>query len=536
MAPDIDTERPAATAAAVDDTGADPRRPVGPGSDPAGEHVSGDVRAPTFRRRMRRAFTAYVITLSVATVAVVAVMIRLTYTAGDVDRLRDGSLRATELRTQSLRMTVALQGWVVTGEPDRLGTLAEARALAMARQATLVALAEEEASFRNEVRTVVDASEAYWSDIIGEQIDAAEAGVDPATIVRDLRAETREEGLGTAMRALEERLAVERDVLDEQSRRWRAALALTFAGVVAAVVTISLVAARSVQRSFVQPLERLRGSVARVADGELDSTVTVEGPEELTELAAQIDDMRVRIVEQLQELRESTTVTTQVASALGGSTELPPGWSASARLVPAEGQLAGDCYGVEPLSATRFGVALVDIAGHGAEVAVTALRAKEFLLASMRRASPGVAIGALADGLTLEQGLFLTCVAVQIDTADGTCLYAGAGHPPPVLVAPDGRVRRLDPTGPLVGPFESTWSTERTPIVPGATLVCFSDGLTEGRLPDGDLFGEDRLVDTIRAHRDLRPEEMIDAILRAQSAHGVAVGRDDMTLTVIRRA
>jgi sigma-B regulation protein RsbU (phosphoserine phosphatase) len=228
-------------------------------------------------------------------------------------------------------------------------------------------------------------------------------------------------------------------------------------------------------------------------------------------------------------------VTTQVAHALGGSTDLPAGWESSARLVPAEGQLAGDCYGVEPLSATRFGVALVDIAGHGADVAVTALRAKEFLLASMRRASPGVAIAELADGLNLDHGLFLTCVAVQIDTADGSCLYAGAGPPPPVLVTADGVVRRLDPTGPLVGPFESSWSTERIPIDRGATLVCFSDGMTEGRLDDGELYGEERLVDVIHSHRELDPEAMIEAIFDDQAVRGVAIGRDDMTLTVIRR-
>lgn len=504
----------------------------GQGHAPHGAHAA---PAPTFRRRMRRVFTAYVITLTIAAVAVVTVMVRLTYVSTDADLLRDGSLRAAELRSQSLRMTVALQGWVVTDDPERLTALASARAQTMALEASLTALAEDEASLRPEVDAVIDAGEAYWSGVIGGQLASHRAGTDPVEIIVDLRAEIREEGLGPAFSALDDRLAAEREMLDDRSRRWRAALAFTLVGVVAAVVAITLVAARIVQRSFVAPLERLRASVARVADGELELRVHVDGPEELTELGEQIDDMRIRIVDQIRELRESTTVTTQVAHALGGSTDLPAGWTSSARLVPAEGQLAGDCYGVEPLSATRFGIALVDIAGHGADVAVTALRAKEFLLASMRRASPGVAIAALADGLNLDHGLFLTCVAVQIDTADGSCLYAGAGHPPPVLVSADGVVRRLDPTGPLVGPFESSWSTERVPIDHGATLVCFSDGLTEGRLPDGELYGEDRLVDVIRAHRELEPEALIEVIFGEQAEHGVAVGRDDMTLTVIHR-
>ena len=184
-----------------------------------------------------------------------------------------------------------------------------------------------------------------------------------------------------------------------------------------------------------------------------------------------------------------------------------------------------------------LGMMVLDIAGHGAAQAVIALKCKEILRAALRmRMSPGAAMQLLAEQIGELHDSFLTAFVALIDTEDGSCEYANAGHPPALLVHDDGEVCELGPTGPLLGAFPSSWSTAHAQLGPGARLAMYTDGLTEARDGSGRFFGTDELVANLVGRRAEQAEPLLKAALDALHAFGPERLVDDVALVVLSRS
>ncbi|MFF5970333.1 SpoIIE family protein phosphatase [Streptomyces sp. NPDC012769] len=126
-----------------------------------------------------------------------------------------------------------------------------------------------------------------------------------------------------------------------------------------------------------------------------------------------------------------------------------------------------------------------------------------------------------------------TCAYAVYDPVSLRCVVASAGHPPPAVADPEGRVAYLpvDPGPPLgVGglPFEAT----EVDLAPGSVLALFTDGLIEG--PDGDLDKgmADLAARLARPGALTRPlREIAREIVAGRPADGLA---DDVTLLLAR--
>ena len=115
--------------------------------------------------------------------------------------------------------------------------------------------------------------------------------------------------------------------------------------------------------------------------------------------------------------------------------------------------------------------------------------------------------------------------------------YSCAGHPPPLLRrAADGVVSALDGVGsyPLGIDESETFEEACLQLERGDTLLLYTDGITEARRTEEDLFGVDRLTRLFRDGGN-RPAELIDRLRAAVLAHehGEAAG-DDQTLVAAR--
>lgn len=294
--------------------------------------------------------------------------------------------------------------------------------------------------------------------------------------------------------------------------RARQLMALLLA-IPATVVFFTGLTAFAVSRWVARPMDRMLAAVRNITAGDLSSNVRVGGASDVAEVGASIDAMRLTMADRLaeaQRLREiaerareaieqSATVTLQLRSELANELgSFPPGWTAAANLLPATGYVAGDCYDVTLVSPHVLGIIVIDIAGHGAPQAIMALRCKEILRAALRmRLEPGEALGLLSEQVGDLYPAFVTAFVGLVDTSTGTCRYANAGHPPALLADHDNTVHELDPTGPLLGVFSSSWTTATTQMGPGAKLAVYTDGLTEAR-DDADVFyGMERFVELV---------------------------------------
>jgi serine phosphatase RsbU (regulator of sigma subunit) len=104
-----------------------------------------------------------------------------------------------------------------------------------------------------------------------------------------------------------------------------------------------------------------------------------------------------------------------------------------------------------------------------------------------------------------------------------------------VLLGPDGSIERLHPTGTVIGLFEE-WDCriQEIELKTGDTLVMFTDGVVEAFNADAEEFGEERLVDLIRAHAGCPAVTTVDGLVDAVQRHSGPAQSDDFTVVVAR--
>ena len=210
--------------------------------------------------------------------------------------------------------------------------------------------------------------------------------------------------------------------------------------------------------------------------------------------------------------------------------ELPraDGLELAVRYLPAEGAAAGgDFYDAVELPGGRLGLAVGDIVGHGAEAAAAMGQLRSALRAyALEGRSPARVLQLLsryADGVTGARGA--TLVYAVVDPAAREVRYAAAGHPPPLLVAPNGRARYLEGARgvPLDRALGHVYEDAVTAVPEGSTLVLYSDGAIERRGEPLDA-GLERLRGGRRRELPARPGGAVHAADRG-AAGGYAAAR-----------
>ncbi|MET9388431.1 SpoIIE family protein phosphatase [Streptomyces sp. NPDC002928] len=252
---------------------------------------------------------------------------------------------------------------------------------------------------------------------------------------------------------------------------------------------------------------------------------------------------RARELQRLnEELRQAHTRERQVAVTLQEAMLQAPDLARhpdiAVRYLPATGSLnvCGDWYDMVDLSDGRYAVAVGDVVGHGLEAAAVMGMLRSALSAAIRALErPAQALEVL--GLyarSIEGALNTTAVKAMVDPRSRLIIYSNAGHPPPLLVHPDGTCERLDQaTDPPLGarPQHVPRPQAGQPYRPGDTLVLYTDGLIERRGEDIEA-GLDRLTDVLCRYGTVSPERLADVLLARLGLTGGS--RDDIALVIVR--
>lgn len=134
---------------------------------------------------------------------------------------------------------------------------------------------------------------------------------------------------------------------------------------------------------------------------------------------------------------------------------------------------------------------------------------------------------------------FVTVFYGILDPISGGLTYCNAGHNPPYLFgsSTDGSLQTLGNTGAALGVIDGVnWKRETVPIVPGGTLVLYTDGVTEALAEDGTFYGPQRLLEAARANHGGAAQHVREAVLASMKEFtGDAPQPDDITLMVVTR-
>jgi phosphoserine phosphatase RsbU/P len=187
------------------------------------------------------------------------------------------------------------------------------------------------------------------------------------------------------------------------------------------------------------------------------------------------------------------------------------------RYLPAsEGnQIGGDFYDVFQLRAGSWAVVIGDVCGKGAPAAATMGIARQSLRVIGRQQSrPSSILSVLSDLLIREDESekFVTACLLRLAAAGpgvrGT--LSSGGHPLPLHISPDGRVRAVGKPGLLLGVFPVELSDTVVDLAPGDTLVLYTDGVIDERRGRGpDL---EHLMRLLESSAGLPVEDIADRI------------------------
>ena len=197
----------------------------------------------------------------------------------------------------------------------------------------------------------------------------------------------------------------------------------------------------------------------------------------------------------------------------------------------------GDCYDAMSFSDTRAAISIGDVAGKGLPAALLMSNLQASIRAfATNDAPPSLLVERANRALCRHTPLdrFVTFFYGVIDTDGRTLHYTNAGHNFPILVRADGSIERLGTGGLVLGvAADARYEQDSVALQSGDRLVLFTDGITEAEARDGSDFGDDRLVATVLAHRDLSPWRMVDAIVDRVSDFTGGLFRDDATLLAV---
>ena len=127
--------------------------------------------------------------------------------------------------------------------------------------------------------------------------------------------------------------------------------------------------------------------------------------------------------------------------------------------------------------------------------------------------------------------MFATVFLAALTPSTGQLDYVNAGHEPAIVVAPDGAMWELKPTGPALGLSpEQVFGAGEGTLEPGHCLFMFTDGLVDARNAGGEAFGAARLRSALRANTS-SASALVRGVMDAIAAFtGQAEPHDDLTL------
>lgn len=203
-------------------------------------------------------------------------------------------------------------------------------------------------------------------------------------------------------------------------------------------------------------------------------------------------------------------------------------------------EVGGDFYDLFELGDGHFGLAVADVSGKSWQAAIFMSIVKALLSREVQEdLSPAETMHRLHKQLlkTSTADMFVTIFYAVINEETRHLQYVRAGHDRPILYrAADKSLHLLDVQGRFVGLWPELIVEEaEVTLLPGDTLVCYSDGVPDAENDRGETFGIDRLLATVSSRGHLSAEEVVEHILtNVDQFRGEVPATDDITILVAK--
>jgi sigma-B regulation protein RsbU (phosphoserine phosphatase) len=220
------------------------------------------------------------------------------------------------------------------------------------------------------------------------------------------------------------------------------------------------------------------------------------------------------------------------------------GFQISGINVPAR-QVSGDYFDYIRVDDERLGVAIADVSGKGVPASLIMAICRSVLRAeAARNPSPADVLRKVNRQLypDIKEDMFISMAYLILDHERDGITLARAGHDAPLLYKRQSQtVSTIKPPGMVVGidsgnVFDRLTTDFTVPLERDDCLVLYTDGVTEALNVDGDEFGLDRMIQSVRASATDGAQTIVKRIIEdVRNFTGSLPQNDDITLIAIRK-
>ena len=295
----------------------------------------------------------------------------------------------------------------------------------------------------------------------------------------------------------------------------------------ALIVAVSILATILLNQVVVRRVDETNESLEKITAGNLNERVDVRNSREFKSLSAGINTTVAALRDTIDEVKQRNAQELTTAKAIQENslpTEFPAfpdidRFDIYASMKTAK-EVGGDFYDFFLVDGTsKLGFIMADVSGKGIPAALFMMTAKTQIRNHMEAGLPlGEAVFAANHQLCIgnDAGMFVTAWIAELDYETGALEYVNAGHNPPMLLH-DGAWEWLkDVSGMPLGLFDGIpYDSFTRQLEPIDMVYTYTDGVTEAMNPEGILFGEERLEETLRKYVEFNPRSVCVGVRRA---------------------
>ncbi|MBE6095285.1 MAG: HAMP domain-containing protein [Schwartzia succinivorans] len=322
----------------------------------------------------------------------------------------------------------------------------------------------------------------------------------------------------------------------------------------AVIMTVLFFISRLAANRFASPIIALTEGVREIATGNLDKKILIHTGDEVEDLANSVNDMTRDLKAYMENLSRITAEKERISADLDLAANIQTG------MIPhrfpaypdrtevdlyasmeAAKEVGGDFYDFYLVDDNHLAVTMADVSGKGTGAALFMVIAKTMLkdfVLGTNCGSLGELVGRVNEQLRQEntEKMFVTAFIGILDLRTGMFDYVNAGHNPPLVYrAGESRFSFLAVARNFVlgGRKGINYQKQETVLAPGDVLFLYTDGVTEALNEKEELYGEERLLETLNRTdaSGISAREILEAVRADVARHvGEAEQTDDITM------
>ena len=298
-----------------------------------------------------------------------------------------------------------------------------------------------------------------------------------------------------------------------------------------------------IKKVIIDNLRKINGTLAEITDGNLNVTVDVRTNEEFASLSDDINQtvstLKRYIAEAAARIDKELEFAKQIQySAL--PSVFPPypnrkDFEIYAHMITAK-EVGGDFYDFYMLGDSTLAFMIADVSGKGIPAAMFMMQAKTIIKDLAESGLELPEVFATANKKLCENndaGMFVTAWMGILDLKTGLLKFVNAGHNPPLVRQADGEFAYLKARSGMVlaGMDGIKYRQNELQLTPGDQIFLYTDGVTEATDKNNQLYGEERLLETVNRNIVMDTRKLCEAVKSdVDQFVGEAPQFDDITM------